>query len=171
MEVAQEVARARRRLTIDVVTKGDEHRLLRRGDHLSSFRTPCSGSLTLLCEAEIVASQLIRLVQTAAEAATPQLSPPPTKGACMPKVVLTHAVEDVGRWLEGKAERAAAIGAVGSNVTDYVALDGSNKIAVTTDVDDMDAAQAMITSPPPDVAAAMQKHGVVPPITAYVEAP
>ena len=89
----------------------------------------------------------------------------------MPKVVLIHAVEDVERWLEGKAERAAAIGAVGTNVTDYVALDGSNKIAVTTDVHDLGAAQAMISSPPPDVAAAMQKHGVVPPITAYVEAP
>jgi hypothetical protein len=89
----------------------------------------------------------------------------------MPRVVLTHAVEDVERWLEGKAERAAAIGAVGTNVTDYVALDGSNKIAVTADVHDMDAAQAMITSPPPEVAAPMQKHGVIQPITAYVEAP
>ena len=56
-------------------------------------------------------------------------------------------------------------------MTDYVALDGSNKIAVTTDVHDMDAAQAMITSAPPEVAAAMQKHGVIQPITAYVEAP
>src|ERR1039458_9745921 len=89
----------------------------------------------------------------------------------MPRVVLTHAVEDLERWLEGKAERAAAIGAAGTNVTDYVALDGSNKIAVTADVHDMDAAQAMITSPPPEVAAAMQKHGVIQPITAYVEAP
>ncbi len=89
----------------------------------------------------------------------------------MPRVVLTHAVEDLERWLEGKAERAAAIGAAGTNVTDYVALDGSNKIAVTTDVHDMDAAQAMITSAPPEVAAAMQKHGVIQPITAYVEAP
>jgi len=65
----------------------------------------------------------------------------------MPRIVLTHAVEDVERWLEGKAERAAAIGAAGTNVTDRVALDGSNKIAVTADVHDMDAAQAMITSP------------------------
>ena len=52
----------------------------------------------------------------------------------MPRVVLTHAVEDLERWLEGKAGRAAAIGAAGTNVTDYVALDGSNKIAVTADV-------------------------------------
>jgi len=89
----------------------------------------------------------------------------------MPRVVLTHAVEDLERWLEGKAERAAAIGAAGTNVTDYVALDGSNKIAVTADVHDMDAAQAMITSPPTEVDAAMQKHGVIQPVTAYVEAP
>ena len=89
----------------------------------------------------------------------------------MPRVVLTHAVEDLERWLKGKAERAAAIRAAGTNVTDYVALDGSNNIAVSADVHDMDAAQTMITSPPPEVAAAMQKHGVIQPITAYVEAP
>ena len=56
----------------------------------------------------------------------------------MPRVVVIHAVEDVERWLEGKAERAAAIGAVGTNVTDYVALDGSNKIAITADIHDLD---------------------------------
>src|SRR5262249_22733269 len=44
----------------------------------------------------------------------------------MPKVVLTHAVIDVQRWLTGKDERVADIGAVGTNVTDYVAADGSN---------------------------------------------
>ena len=89
----------------------------------------------------------------------------------MPRLVVIHAVEDVERWLEGKAERAAAIGAVGTNVTDYVALDGSNKIAITAEIHDLDAAKQLFASPPPDVAATMQKHGVVPPITAYVEAP
>jgi hypothetical protein len=89
----------------------------------------------------------------------------------MPRVVLMHAVEDVDRWLEGKAERAAAIGKLGTNVTDYVARDGSNRIAVTADVHDMAGAEAMMTSPSPEVAATMQKHGVVQPITAYVEAP
>ena len=85
-------------------------------------------------------------------------------------MVFTHAVVDIERWLNGKAERAAAIGTVGSNVTDHVALDGSNNVAVTADIDDMDAAQAMIGSPPPEVAALMEKHGVVQPITAFVEA-
>ena len=68
------------------------------------------------------------------------------------------------------AERAAAIGAAGSNVTDYVALDGSKNIAITVDVDDMDAAQALLSSPPPEAAAQMEAHGVLPPITAYIEA-
>ena len=27
----------------------------------------------------------------------------------MPKVVITHAVEDIDRWLQGKEKRAAAI--------------------------------------------------------------
>jgi hypothetical protein len=89
----------------------------------------------------------------------------------MPKVVLTHAVADIDRWLEGKAERAAAIEAgSGSNVLDYVAEDGSNNIAITAEVADPAAMQAMLASPPPDVLAAMEAHGVIPPITAYVEA-
>jgi hypothetical protein len=88
----------------------------------------------------------------------------------VPKVVLTHAVQDLDRWLQGKAERAAAIeSGTGSNVTDYVAQDGSKNIAITADVADLAAMQAMLASPPPEVLAAMEAHGVVQPITAYVE--
>lgn len=89
----------------------------------------------------------------------------------MPRVVVTHEVVDVPRWLEGKAERAAAIeSGSGSNVTDYVAADGSNNIAVTVDVADLDAMNAMLASPSPEVAALMEQHGVVPPLTVYIEA-
>jgi hypothetical protein len=89
----------------------------------------------------------------------------------MPRVVVTHAVEDVQRWLNGKAARAAAIeSGSGSNVTDYVAQDGSNKIAVSADVSDLAAMGAMLASPSPEVAAAMQEHGVIPPFTVYIEA-
>jgi hypothetical protein len=88
----------------------------------------------------------------------------------MPKVVLTHAVIDVERWLKGKEERVADIGAVGTNVTDHVAADGSNNIAVTADISDMDALQALMASPPPEIAARMESHGVIPPVTLYVEA-
>jgi len=89
----------------------------------------------------------------------------------MPRIVITHAVVDVDRWLKGKAARAEAIeSGSGSNVTDYVAHDGSNTIAVTADVSDLSALQAMLASPPPEVLAKMEEHGVIPPITAYVEA-
>ena len=43
----------------------------------------------------------------------------------MPKMVITHAVVDIERWVNGKAERAATIGAFATNVTYYVAADGS----------------------------------------------
>lgn len=89
----------------------------------------------------------------------------------MPRVVITHAVEDVDRWLQGKAERAAAIeSGSGSNVTDYVAQDGSHNVAITADVSDPATLQSMLASPSPEVLAAMEAHGVVQPISAYVEA-
>jgi hypothetical protein len=89
----------------------------------------------------------------------------------MPRVVITHAVEDIDRWLQGKTERAAAIeSGTGSNVADYVAQDGSNNVAITADVSDPATLQGMLASPPPDVLAAMEAHGVVQPISAYVEA-
>jgi hypothetical protein len=89
----------------------------------------------------------------------------------VPKVVITHAVQDIDRWLGGKAERAAAIeSGSGSNVTDYVAADGSTNIAITADVSDVDAMQAMLSEPSPEVRAAMESHGVVQPITAYIQA-
>jgi hypothetical protein len=84
-------------------------------------------------------------------------------------MVITRAVVDIERWLDGKAERAAAIGSFGTNVTDHVAADGSNNIAITADVHDVASAQAMMASPSPEVAAAMESHGVIPPVTAYIE--
>jgi len=89
----------------------------------------------------------------------------------MPKIVATHAVVDVERWLSGKTERAAAIESwSGSNVTDFVAEDGSSKIAITADIADLETMMALMASPSPEAMAAMEKHGVVPPITVYIQA-
>ena len=87
----------------------------------------------------------------------------------MPRIVITHGVVEIERWLKGKEERAVAIGTAGSDVRDHVAVDGSNQVAVTAEVDDLEALEAMLASPPPEIAAQMESHGVVPPITAYVE--
>ena len=66
----------------------------------------------------------------------------------MAKMVVTHNVVDVDNWLKGKAERADAI---------------------TADANDPAAVMAAISSPPAEVAAAMERHGVLPPVAIYIE--
>lgn len=63
----------------------------------------------------------------------------------------------------------AGASAFGSNVTDSVAMDGTSAGAVTMDVPDLAAAQAMLASPDQEMAAAAQRHGVIPTITGQVE--
>jgi hypothetical protein len=87
----------------------------------------------------------------------------------MPKLVITHAVVDVERWLRYKAERAASVAPFATNATDHVALDGSNNIALTMDVHDLAGLQSAVASPPPELAATMERHGVLPPLSVYVE--
>jgi hypothetical protein len=57
----------------------------------------------------------------------------------------------------------------GTDVTDYVAADGSNNVAISFDVQDMAALQAAMASPSPEDAAEEQRHGVIQPLTAYIE--
>ena len=86
----------------------------------------------------------------------------------MPKVVITHSVADVDKWLSFKSERAEAIAMVGgTNVEEYALHDGGNVIAITCDMEDVDAALAVLASPPPEMAATMEAHGVIPPLTVY----
>ena len=88
----------------------------------------------------------------------------------MPRIVITHAIHDVDRWLAGKAERAAAIPGA-TNPLDLVAVDGSKHAALTFDVADLDALKAMLSSLPPEVLAKAQSHGVkTETMTAYIEA-
>jgi len=61
----------------------------------------------------------------------------------MPKMVVTHAVVEVERWLQGKDERAAIIGQYATDVTDHVAADGSNSVAITADIHDLDGLQKL----------------------------
>jgi len=88
----------------------------------------------------------------------------------MPKMVLVHSVVDVDGWLSFKEERSGAIGRMGGlTVVDLVAQDESNAVAVSADVSDPDAFLATLASPPAELGAAMERHGVVPPLTVYVE--
>lgn len=87
----------------------------------------------------------------------------------MPKMVITHAVVDIDRWLQGKAERAEIISKYATNVTDHVAADGSNNVAITADIHDMEGLQQLMVSPSAEDSAAEERHGVIQPITAYIE--
>ena len=88
----------------------------------------------------------------------------------MPKMVITHGVADVETWLSFKQERAESVAAIGGrNAVDLPAQDGSNIVAVMADVDDPAAVMAALASPPAEVGAAMQRHGVLPPMTIYIE--
>jgi hypothetical protein len=87
----------------------------------------------------------------------------------MPKVVINHRVEDVENWLKYKAERIALLSPFASHVTDHVAMDGSKNVAVTADVHDEAGMQAALSSPSPELAEAMQRHGVIQPLAVHVE--
>jgi hypothetical protein len=83
--------------------------------------------------------------------------------------VVTHQVVDIERWLKGKEERVQVIGPYATEVTDYVAADGSNTVAITANIHDMAGAQAMMASPSPEDQALQEKHGVILPFTMFIE--
>ena len=87
----------------------------------------------------------------------------------MPKIVVTAAVKDVQAWLKFKPELIAQLSAVASDGTSYVAADSSNRVASTWDVPDLEAFQAAQTAASPEMAAAMERYGMIPPVTVYVE--
>lgn len=88
----------------------------------------------------------------------------------MPKIVIVHDVADVDTWLTFKAERADAIGGMGGRlVVDHVAHDGSKTVAISAETDDVEVILAAIAAPPPELAAVMERHGVIPPLTVFVE--
>jgi hypothetical protein len=88
----------------------------------------------------------------------------------MPKMVITHGVADVEKWLGFTTARAEALAGLGaSEVVDHVAHDGSNIVAVSAHVIDVDEMMAALGSPPPEIAAVMAEHGVLPPLVAYTE--
>jgi hypothetical protein len=87
----------------------------------------------------------------------------------VPRIVITHAVQDVDRWLGGRTERAAALPGA-TQVSDLVALDGSGHAAVMFEIDDLEALKPLLSSVPPELAAQAESHGFIMPMTVYVEA-
>ena len=80
----------------------------------------------------------------------------------MPRVIVTAAVNDVEEWLKFKAEMVPAMSAVASDGSSYVAMDGSNQVASTWDVPDLEAFQAAQGSFAPELAELAQRAGMIP---------
>lgn len=80
----------------------------------------------------------------------------------MPQIIVTAAVNDVEEWLKFKAEMVPAMSAVASDGASYVAIDGSDQVASTWDVPDMDAFRAAQSSFSSELAAAAQRAGMIP---------
>jgi len=80
----------------------------------------------------------------------------------MPQIIVTAEVNDVEEWLKFKAELVPAMSAVASDGASYVATDGSNRVASTWDVPDLEAFQAAQSSFSPALAAAAERAGMIP---------
>jgi hypothetical protein len=79
----------------------------------------------------------------------------------MPQIIVTAAVNDVEEWLKFKADMIPVMSAVASDGASYVAGDGSNQVASTWDVPDMDAFMAAQSSFAPELAAAAERAGMI----------
>ena len=83
--------------------------------------------------------------------------------------MVTAAVKDVEAWLKFKPDLIAQMSAVASDGTSYVTTDGSNRVATTWDVPDLQAFQAAQSAASPEMAEAMERYGMIPPVTIYIE--
>ncbi|MCK6625388.1 MAG: hypothetical protein L6R45_09450 [Anaerolineae bacterium] len=86
----------------------------------------------------------------------------------MPRIVATHTVKDVKHWASKGDERVEVIGPFGTELVSYVAADGSNQVAVSVNIHDMEGLMAFMQTP--EAAAAMESHGVIQPVVFHLEA-
>lgn len=75
----------------------------------------------------------------------------------MPKLIVTHEVDDVAHWL-ASPKREEVFAGVATNITTFVLPGGSNRVALSLAVADMDAFDAVMKSEAG--AAAMKYDGV-----------
>ena len=77
----------------------------------------------------------------------------------MPKLVFTHEVDDVAHWL-ASPKREEVFAGVATNIQTYVHPSESNRVALTMDVADMGALDALMKGEA--AAEAMKYDGVRP---------
>lgn len=77
----------------------------------------------------------------------------------MPKLIVTHEVNDVDHWL-ASPKRQEVFAGVAENIETYVHPTEANMVGLTMVVDDMDALDALLQS---DVGSTAMKHDGVRP--------
>ena len=82
----------------------------------------------------------------------------------MPKLIATHEVADVAHWL-ASPKREEVFAGVATNITTFVHPSDSHRVAVSMDVADMDAFDAVMKS---EAGAAAMKYDGVRPETVVV---
>lgn len=79
----------------------------------------------------------------------------------MPRIIVTHEVDDVAHWLTS-TKRQEVFAGVAENIFTYVNPDDPNRVGLTMDVADMPAFDAILKS---EAGAAAMKHDGVRPET------
>lgn len=83
----------------------------------------------------------------------------------MPKLIITHRVDDVAKWKAFDAERQANMSAFAVDIESYTPQDGGDRVAVAMTVHDPEGLKRFMASETCD--AIMRRHGVVKPVAVY----
>ena len=81
----------------------------------------------------------------------------------MPRFIAVHAVSNVEKWKSFDAERAATFAPFATESMSYTDPNGGKTVALSMNVHDVAGMQAWMKTPA--AAAAMEKHGVLQPVT------
>jgi hypothetical protein len=74
----------------------------------------------------------------------------------------------VQHWASKGDERVEFIGPFATEIVSYVAADGSNQVAVSANIHNVEGLMAWMQSS--EAAAAFESHGVIPPVVLHIEA-
>ena len=81
----------------------------------------------------------------------------------MAKFIATHAVSNVAQWKSFDAERSTIFAPFASDIVSYVDPAGSTTVALSFNLIDAEGLKAFMQTPA--AIAAMERHGVLQPVT------
>ena len=88
----------------------------------------------------------------------------------MSRLMISHAVTDVEDWLARRPQRVADLAPFASDITDYVAADGSGRVVVGLEVHDPQGLAAAMARLSPERAASIAEQGIIGPLVTLREA-